>query len=180
MARSVHFPLAESDGLWIDVPERSGTMSELIVATGEELICLRAQNGQWHASKLSSGGGMQCLTADSRNPNILYAGSHGEGMPSIPMIPTAGTFRRIRVPGWLTTVSKARRRTSTAGAGTARGSCSAADCPSRWTASLTLWRWARTLCSPAWETGGYTGAKIAASIGSCWTSPATRRHVYWH
>jgi hypothetical protein len=55
-------------------------MSELIVATGEELVRVQAQDGRWHASKLSSGRGMQCLAADPRNPDVLYAGSHGEGV----------------------------------------------------------------------------------------------------
>src|SRR5689334_10707418 len=55
-------------------------MSELIVATGEELIRLQSQDRRWHASKLSCGRGMQCLAADPRNPDVLYAGSHGEGV----------------------------------------------------------------------------------------------------
>jgi hypothetical protein len=55
-------------------------MSELFVATGEELVRLRAQEGRWHASKLPSGRGMQCPAADPRNPAVLYAGSHGEGV----------------------------------------------------------------------------------------------------
>jgi hypothetical protein len=55
-------------------------MSELIVATGDELVRLQEQNGRWHASLLSSGRGMQCLAADPQNPDLLYAGSRGQGV----------------------------------------------------------------------------------------------------
>jgi photosystem II stability/assembly factor-like uncharacterized protein len=55
-------------------------MFELIVATGDELVGLKPQNGQWHAERLPSGGGMQCLAADPRHREHLYAGSHGEGV----------------------------------------------------------------------------------------------------
>jgi hypothetical protein len=55
-------------------------MSELIVATGEELVRVQGQGARWRAAKLSSGRGMQCLAADPRNPDVLYAGSHGEGV----------------------------------------------------------------------------------------------------
>jgi hypothetical protein len=54
-------------------------MSELIVATGQELVRLKA-HGRWQASKLSSGRGMQCLVADPRNPDVFYASSRGEGV----------------------------------------------------------------------------------------------------
>jgi hypothetical protein len=54
-------------------------MSELIVATGEQLVRLKPQNGRWHASKLPSGRGMQCLAADPRDPDVFDAGSCGEG-----------------------------------------------------------------------------------------------------
>lgn len=320
-------------------------MSELIVATGEELVRVQAQDGRWQASKLSSGRRMQCLAADPRNPDVLYAGSHGGGVwrstsrgrdwarlefpeanvfslavspvdgavyagtepsklfvsrnegrswrelkalqdipsrpawsfpprpwtshvrsiapsphdarlllagielggvmrsedggetwsdhrpgaqkdvhalawhptapgrayeaggggppgaatagspgsrptragtattpgawPSIPATPTAGTSPRTRAPGWHTTVSRARRRTSIAGAGTVRGSRSAADYPSPWTAFPTPWRWDRTPCSPGWGTGGFTGAKTGAIAGSSWTSTPPRRPAYW-
>lgn len=55
-------------------------MSELMVATGEDLIYLRQQGDRWHASKLPSGRRMQCLTADPGDANVLYAGSHGDGI----------------------------------------------------------------------------------------------------
>ena len=55
-------------------------MFELILATGDELVHIQPQLDGWHASKLPSGRGMQCLAADPRNPEILYAGSHGEGV----------------------------------------------------------------------------------------------------
>lgn len=52
----------------------------MIVATGEDLICLRQQKGQWHASRMSGGRGMQCVEVDRYHPGALYAGSRGEGM----------------------------------------------------------------------------------------------------
>lgn len=55
-------------------------MFELIVATGDELVHIKPQTGQWHATRLPSGGGMQCLAGDPRNRELLYAGSHGEGV----------------------------------------------------------------------------------------------------
>ena len=55
-------------------------MSELIVATGQDLVHLKAKDGRWHASRLPSGRGMQCLAADPRDPDVLYAGSRGEGV----------------------------------------------------------------------------------------------------
>lgn len=55
-------------------------MSELIVATGEELVRIKPLKGQWHATRLSGGRGMQCLAADHRNHDVLYAGSRGEGV----------------------------------------------------------------------------------------------------
>ena len=38
------------------------------------------KDGRWHASRLPSGRGMQCLAADPRDPDVLYAGSRGEGV----------------------------------------------------------------------------------------------------
>jgi photosystem II stability/assembly factor-like uncharacterized protein len=55
-------------------------MSELIVASGEELVRLKSRDGRWQASIPSSGRGMQCLAADPRNPDVFYAGSRGEGV----------------------------------------------------------------------------------------------------
>ncbi len=55
-------------------------MPELLIATGEQVVHLTAQDGRWHASKLPGGRGMQCLAADPRAPDILYAGSRGEGV----------------------------------------------------------------------------------------------------
>lgn len=55
-------------------------MLELIVATGEDLVCIREQNEQWRASRLPGGRRMQCLAADPRRPGVLYAGSRGEGV----------------------------------------------------------------------------------------------------
>jgi photosystem II stability/assembly factor-like uncharacterized protein len=55
-------------------------MPELLIATGEQVVHLTAQNGRWHASKLPCGRGMQCLAADPRAPDVLYAGSRGEGV----------------------------------------------------------------------------------------------------
>lgn len=52
-------------------------MSELIAATGEELVRIRQQDGQWLASKLPGGHGMQCLAAGPENADVLYADSHG-------------------------------------------------------------------------------------------------------
>ena len=52
----------------------------LMVATGEDLISLRQENGRWHASRSPAGRGMQCIAADRRNPAVLYAGSRGEGV----------------------------------------------------------------------------------------------------
>jgi hypothetical protein len=60
--------------------ERGGIMAELIVATGQDLIRLEARGGRWHASTLPGGRGMQCLAADPRDPDILYAGSRGDGI----------------------------------------------------------------------------------------------------
>jgi hypothetical protein len=55
-------------------------MTEMIVATGEGLVRIEPQNGGWSAVNLPSGGGMQCLAADPRNSDVLYAGSHGKGI----------------------------------------------------------------------------------------------------
>src|SRR4051812_24218998 len=55
-------------------------MTELVVATGDNLVRIRPQNNQWSAARLPSGGGMQCLAADPHNRGVLYAGSHGEGV----------------------------------------------------------------------------------------------------
>jgi hypothetical protein len=54
-------------------------MSELIVATGQELVRVKAR-GRWQASKPLSGRGMLCLAADPRNPDVFYASSRGEGV----------------------------------------------------------------------------------------------------
>lgn len=57
------------------------SMLKLIVATGEHLICcVQEPDGQWQASKLTSGRTMRCLAADPRRPELLYAGSRGEGV----------------------------------------------------------------------------------------------------
>ena len=55
-------------------------MTELVVATGDELVRIRPQNHQWRAERLLSGRAMQCLVADPRKQGALYAGSHGEGI----------------------------------------------------------------------------------------------------
>lgn len=56
-------------------------MLKLIVATGEDLICcIQEQEGEWHAARLTSGQGMQCLAVDPRRPGVLYGGSRGEGV----------------------------------------------------------------------------------------------------
>ncbi len=55
-------------------------MAELIIATGEDLIRILPQNGQWHASKLAAGRGMQCLAVDPEDADVLYGGSHGKGI----------------------------------------------------------------------------------------------------
>jgi photosystem II stability/assembly factor-like uncharacterized protein len=55
-------------------------MTELVVATGGELVRIKPQNDQWSATRLPSGRAMQCLAADPRNQDVLYAGSHGEGV----------------------------------------------------------------------------------------------------
>lgn len=55
-------------------------MTELLVATGDEIVRIKSQNQQWRAVKLPGGGRMQCLALDPANPNIVYAGSHGEGL----------------------------------------------------------------------------------------------------
>ncbi len=55
-------------------------MSELVVATGEELVRLKQQNGLWQASRLPAGKGMQCLALHPHAPDVLYAGSRGQGV----------------------------------------------------------------------------------------------------
>lgn len=55
-------------------------MCELMVATGDELVHIKPQIGNWHATRVPSGDAMQCLADDPRNPELLYAGSHGEGV----------------------------------------------------------------------------------------------------
>ncbi len=55
-------------------------MTELIVATGEELIRIKHENDQWFAMRLSCGQGMQCLAVDPRDSEVLYAGSRGDGV----------------------------------------------------------------------------------------------------
>jgi hypothetical protein len=55
-------------------------MTELLVATGNELVRIRPQNDHWSAARLPCGRGMQSLAVDPGNPDVLYAGSHGEGV----------------------------------------------------------------------------------------------------
>jgi photosystem II stability/assembly factor-like uncharacterized protein len=55
-------------------------MTDLVVATGDKLIRIRPQDNQWSAAGLPSGRGMQCLAVDTHNLDVLYAGSHGEGV----------------------------------------------------------------------------------------------------
>lgn len=55
-------------------------MLELLVATGEQVVRLVAANGCWDASVLPTGRGMQCLAADPQSLDVLYAGSHGDGV----------------------------------------------------------------------------------------------------
>ena len=55
-------------------------MSELIIATGEDLVRIRQEDSLWRTAKLLSGRGMQCVAIDPRNPHVLYAGSRGEGI----------------------------------------------------------------------------------------------------
>jgi len=55
-------------------------MMELIVATGEELVRIQHENDQWLAMRLSCGQGMQCLAVDPHDPEVLYAGSRGDGI----------------------------------------------------------------------------------------------------
>jgi photosystem II stability/assembly factor-like uncharacterized protein len=59
---------------------RSVRVTELVVATGDDLVRMKLQNDQWCAVKLRSGRGMQCLAEDTANRDVLYAGSHGEGV----------------------------------------------------------------------------------------------------
>jgi hypothetical protein len=99
--------------------------------------------------------------------------------PSRQPTPTAGTSPRTPAPGWHTTASSARRRTSTAGAGAVRGSRSAADCPNPWTASPLRWRPLITPSSPGWGTGGFIGARTGATTGTSWMSAPTPRPAYW-
>lgn len=55
-------------------------MIELIVATGDRLVHIKQQIDNWHAMRLPSGRGMQCLATDPLHPEHLYAGSYGEGV----------------------------------------------------------------------------------------------------
>jgi photosystem II stability/assembly factor-like uncharacterized protein len=55
-------------------------MLELIVATGEDLFRIQQQNDHWHASMIPGGQRMQCLTVDPHHPDVLYAGSRGQGV----------------------------------------------------------------------------------------------------
>jgi hypothetical protein len=59
---------------------RSVRVTELVVATGDDLVRIKLQNDQWRAIKLRSGRGMQCLAEDPANRDVLYAGSHGAGV----------------------------------------------------------------------------------------------------
>jgi hypothetical protein len=42
-------------------------MTELVVATGDDLVRMRPQSNRWRAERLLSGRAMQYLVADSRN-----------------------------------------------------------------------------------------------------------------
>ena len=56
-------------------------MLKLIVATGEDLICCTPKRPElWRANRLISGRAMQCVAIDPRRPEVLYAGSRGEGV----------------------------------------------------------------------------------------------------
>lgn len=55
-------------------------MTEMVVATGEELVRIQPENDRWRAVRLSSGQAMQCLAVAPRDGEVLYAGSHGEGV----------------------------------------------------------------------------------------------------
>jgi hypothetical protein len=59
---------------------RSVCVTDLIIATGDELVRIKLENDQWCAAKVPSGGGMQCLAEEPGNRDVLYAGSHGEGL----------------------------------------------------------------------------------------------------
>lgn len=71
-------------------------MSELIVATGEDLIHIRQHNGHWRASKLLRGRRMQCLAADPGDHKVIYAGSRGEGVWK--SANRGGDWRRLEFP----------------------------------------------------------------------------------
>ncbi len=55
-------------------------MTEMVIATGDRVVRIAPQDGAWSATSLPSGRGMQCLAADPRDSDVLYAGSHGEGI----------------------------------------------------------------------------------------------------
>ena len=55
-------------------------MFKMIVATGEDLVCIHEQEGPWRASRLIDGRGMRCLAVDPRRAEVIYGGSRGEGV----------------------------------------------------------------------------------------------------
>lgn len=55
-------------------------MSELYAATGDSFARLRQQGDQWNVTRALDGAGVQCLAADPRDPDTMYAGSRGQGV----------------------------------------------------------------------------------------------------
>ncbi|HQX52050.1 MAG TPA: hypothetical protein PLR25_19180 [Planctomycetaceae bacterium] len=51
-------------------------MTELVVATGKELVRIKHENDQWLAMRLSCGQGMQCLAVDPRDPERWYVSAN--------------------------------------------------------------------------------------------------------
>ena len=57
-------------------------MNKIFISTSGRRLA-RAEcgaNGHWSVEFLLEGTNVRCLTADPRNPNVIYAGTHGNGV----------------------------------------------------------------------------------------------------
>lgn len=55
-------------------------MTELYIATGNAFAHLTQSKGEWRVRKALEGMGVQCITVDPQNKDIIYVGTYGQGI----------------------------------------------------------------------------------------------------
>src|SRR5438552_19196954 len=55
-------------------------MTTLYVATGQRLLVITGQDGQWQATEQLAGLPTQCVTTDPLRPERVYCGTFGQGL----------------------------------------------------------------------------------------------------